>query len=132
MVVRFLPRSTQLDKIKNLGVEVQAGPVAKSQSFSVRQYRPRTGWAGSLGRRWSKQVVAEGQNGASLSREVRGGQATRLSASAGAGAVAPYLAGVSPPGADGDELPGRMPGLTRKPQFPSPHPVPSLPSAGES
>ena len=40
--------------------------------------------------------------------------------------------GSAAPGADRGELPGRRPGLTKKPQFPRPHPVPSLPSAGES
>ena len=33
--------------------------------FGFRQYRPRTDWAGSLGHRWNKQVVAKGQNRAS-------------------------------------------------------------------
>ena len=38
--------------------------------------------------------------------------------------------GSAAPGADGDE--GTRGGVAKKPQFPSPHPVPSLPSAGES
>ena len=39
--------------------------------------------------------------------------------------------GSAAPDADGGELPGRMPGLTKKPQFPRPHPIPSLTSAWE-